>query len=128
MCTRLAIAILCLSGFLVSNLASAPVPVDTKKEVAERAGFIPQRKNVALPGKIVAVLVSDAQAVLGNEGRGGAADHLCIAWNGCSYRWAWPEHRYGRRPERLPVSSPSEPDQYKSARLSASRANMIPLA
>jgi len=42
-----------------------PIPADTKGDViADRAGFIPNRKHLALPGKIVAVLATDAQPVL----------------------------------------------------------------
>lgn len=84
--TALAAGVLCLAPAAYG----VPIPPDKKGDViADRAGFIPNRKHLALPGKIVAVLATDAQPVLSTEGRSGPADQLCVGWNGGSYRWVY---------------------------------------
>jgi hypothetical protein len=88
---RTALAAL-LAGFLCLTPPAGGVPAPTEKQadvIADRAGFIPQRKHLAVPGKIVAVLLTDAQPVLSTEGRSGPADQLCIGWSGGSYRWVY---------------------------------------
>src|SRR4051812_28571420 len=71
---------------LTAPAAGVPLPTDKKgDEITDRAGFIPNRKHLAVPGKIIAVLVTDAQPVLSMEGRSGPQDQLCIGWNGGSY-------------------------------------------
>jgi hypothetical protein len=80
-------------GLLLSFAATVdavPIPNEKKGEViADRANFIPNRKHLPIPGKIIAVLATDAAPVLSTEGRSGPADQLCIGWNGGSYRWVY---------------------------------------
>ncbi len=74
----------------VSTASAVPIPNEKKGEViADRANFIPNRKHMPIPGKIIAVLATDAAPVLATEGRSGPADQLCIGWNGGSYRWVY---------------------------------------
>jgi hypothetical protein len=78
-------------GLLTAAQAVYAVPVDSGagNTIADRKNFIPARKHVALPGKIIAVLVVDAQPVLSLEGRSGPADQICLGYNGGSYRWLY---------------------------------------
>jgi len=71
-----------------ANVVSA-VPVDTDAKVADRKGFIPNRKHQPLPGTVIGVIVPNAQPVLTLEGRSGPADQLCFSTGGCSYRWMY---------------------------------------
>lgn len=75
----------------IAAMADAvPLPSEEKGDiVADRANFIPNRKHIPIPGKIIAVLATDAAPVLSTEGRSGPADQLCIGWNGGSYRWVY---------------------------------------
>lgn len=78
------------SVFLAASAAWAvPIPSEKKDDVVDRANFIPHRKHLAMPGKIIALLATDAQPVLSMEGRSGPPDQLCIGWNGGSYRWVY---------------------------------------
>jgi hypothetical protein len=76
---------------LVAAQALQAVPVDSGggSTINDRKGFIPYRRHVALPGKIVGVLVSGAQPVLTLEGRSGPADQICLGYGGGSYRWLY---------------------------------------
>jgi hypothetical protein len=56
---------------------------------SDRKAFIPFRKHVPLSGKVIGVLVYDAQPVLSLEGRSGPANQFCLAYNGGSYRWVY---------------------------------------
>src|SRR5258708_799791 len=79
-------AILCV----VTTASAVPIPTEKKGEViADPANFIPKTKHLPIPGKIIAVLATDAAPVLSLEGRSGPADALCIGWNGGSYRWVY---------------------------------------
>lgn len=75
-------------GMAASALA-VPVRSGASATITDRAGYIPNRKHVPLPGKVVAVLVFDAQPVLSLEGRSGPASQLCLGYNGGSYRWVY---------------------------------------
>jgi hypothetical protein len=69
---------------------AVPAPAEKKSDtIADQENFIPQRKHMAVAGKIIGVLVADPQAVLSTEGRSGPLDELCIGWNGGSYRWVY---------------------------------------
>ncbi len=80
---------------IVLLLVAAPV----------RAGdFIPIRKQMPIPGKIIAILVSDPAPVLGSEGRSGPPGKLCLGWNGGSYSWIY-----------IPVAEKGSLTQFKIA-------------
>jgi hypothetical protein len=68
---------------------AAPIPTTNSGSVADRKDFIPNRKHGQLPGKLVGVLVPDAQPLLSTEGRSGPADQLCFSADGNSYRWVY---------------------------------------
>jgi len=88
-CARL---ILLAAGSLALKLPVHAVPISPDRQpeaVADRAGFIPNRKHLPLPGKVIAVLIADAQPILSLEGRAGPADQLCIGYGGASYRWVY---------------------------------------
>lgn len=76
-------------GLAASSLLAVPVPSSGSATITDRQGYIPFRKHVPLPGKVIAVLLFDAQPVLNLEGRSGPADQLCLAYRGGSYRWVY---------------------------------------
>ncbi len=76
-------------GATASPLLSVPVPSAGSATITDRKGYIPFRRHVPLPGKIVGVLVRDAQPVLTLEGRSGPADQMCLGYGGGSYRWVY---------------------------------------
>src|SRR5258708_7037979 len=79
-----------ISLCVATTVVAVPIPNEKKGEViADRANFIPNRKHVPIPGKIIAVLATDAAPVLSAEGRSGPADQLCVGWSGGSYRWVY---------------------------------------
>ena len=72
-----------------TSLFAVPVPGGGSATITDRQGYIPNRKHVPLPGKVIGVLLFDAQPVLSLEGRSGPADQLCLGYNGGSYRWIY---------------------------------------
>jgi hypothetical protein len=70
-------------------LVAAPAPSIQEEKAPDRAGYIPERKYQALPGKMVGVLVSDVAKIMGNEGRSGPPDAMAFSSGGGSYRWAY---------------------------------------
>jgi hypothetical protein len=83
---------LLLSGavLLASGLTfAAPLPSATTDVIKERAGFIPYRQYFGLPGKTVGIVVSNVQAMMGQEGRGGPPDAYGFSANLGSYRWMY---------------------------------------
>jgi hypothetical protein len=74
---------------VASTSFAVPVPAAKSATIKDRANYIPKRKHVPLPGKIVALLLPDAQAILNLEGRSGPTNQLCIGYNGGSYRWVY---------------------------------------
>lgn len=68
---------------------AAPAPPLAEEKAPDRAGFIPQRKYQALPGRIVGVLVGDVAKIMGNEGRSGPQDAMAFSSGGGSYRWTY---------------------------------------
>ncbi len=81
-----AILTLALTG---SGILAVPAPIDPKNNIITRADFVPYRKHLPLPGKIIAVLLTDGQPILSTEGRSGPTDQLCIGYNAGSYRWVY---------------------------------------
>src|SRR5262245_34350706 len=79
---RLALLVLGLVIMTARTLPAVPVDSGAGNTIADRKNYIPSRKHVALPGKIIAVLVFDAQPVLSLEGRSGPADQICLGYNG----------------------------------------------
>ena len=79
-------------ALLLFDLSAFGVPIPRDKTapvVSDRANFIPNRKHLVIPGKIVAILLEDGQPILSTEGRSGPPDQLCVAWGGGSYRWVY---------------------------------------
>src|SRR5438876_989714 len=62
---------------------------EAQEKIKDRASFIPNRKQVALPGKAIGILLTDGQPVLSTEGRSGPADQLVFSAGGNSYRWVY---------------------------------------
>src|SRR5262245_34664402 len=69
--------------------SAVPVPAAGSATITDRGSFIPIRKHLPLPGKIIGILASDAQPTLGLEGRSGPPDQLCLGYSGGSYRWMY---------------------------------------
>jgi hypothetical protein len=74
---------------MVGLTLAAPAPRLTQDTIKDRKAFIPNRKYQSLPGTVVGVLVSDVQAMMGQEGRGGPNDAMGYSANGNSYRWMY---------------------------------------
>ncbi len=111
------IALILLS--IASSSFAVPVPAANSATIKDRANYIPRRKHVPLPGKIVAILLPDAQPVLSLEGRSGPANQLCIGYNGSSYRWVYVQVK--ERPMigslNLPVGDKGEKKRFDSLSL-----------
>src|SRR5262249_40023183 len=60
-----------------------------EKVIKDRKSFFPNRKQVALTGKEIGILLTDGQQILNTEGRSGPADQLVFSSNGNSYRWVY---------------------------------------
>ena len=78
-----------VAALVTAPLLAVPVPAGGPATITDRKDFIPNRKHLPLPGKIVAVLAFGAQPVLSLEGRSGPPDQLCVGYNGGSYRWVY---------------------------------------
>jgi hypothetical protein len=76
-------------GLAAGGALAVPVQSGGSNVITERKDFIPNRKHLPLPGKIVAVLVYGAQPALNVEGRSGPANQLCLGYAGGSYRWVY---------------------------------------
>jgi hypothetical protein len=76
-----------VAALVVLSTGRADLPADGP--IKDRAGFIPNRQHVALPGKAVGLLVAGGQPVLTAEGRFGPPDQLVFATGGASYRWVY---------------------------------------
>src|SRR5258708_2445746 len=71
-------------GVLAATAAGVPVPGGPpSKDVKD---LIPHRKHMPLKGRVVGVLLADAQALLATEGRSGPPDLLCFSTADCSFR------------------------------------------
>jgi hypothetical protein len=77
-----------LAGIAASGLRAVAVPPATGV-VKDRAGYFPNRKQAAVGGTAIGVLLTDGQPVLSTEGRSGPADQLVFSANGNSYRWVY---------------------------------------
>lgn len=79
-------------SFVVPTLAVAltlSALTQAQETVKDRKAFIPTRKQVAVGGKAVGILLTDGQPVLSVEGRSGPADQLVFSASGNSYRWVY---------------------------------------
>ncbi len=80
---RILVSALLLSSFgLLANAVA-------QDGIKDRKAYIPNRKQAALPGIAVGILLSDGQPVLSTEGRSGPADQLVFSTGGNSYRWVY---------------------------------------
>lgn len=79
----------CTMVLTAASVWAVPIPSEKKDDIVDRTNFIPHRKHLPVPGKIIALLATDAQPVLSMEGRSGPPDQLCVGWNGGSYRWVY---------------------------------------
>ncbi len=78
--------------FVVPTLAVAlsfSALASAQETVKDRKGFIPVRKQAAVGGKAVGILLTDGQPVLSLEGRSGPPDQLVFSSGGNSYRWIY---------------------------------------
>jgi hypothetical protein len=89
--TRWATLGLLTTGILAAaNLGlGAPAPSESEEVFKDRAAFVPQRKYQPLKETTVGVLVSNVQAVMSNDGRGGPADAMGFSRDCQSYRWIY---------------------------------------
>jgi hypothetical protein len=76
-----------LAGLAWASPGLTDPPAD--EPIKDRASFFPSRKQQALKGTVVGVLLYDAQPVLSTEGRSGPPDQLCFSASGNSYRWVY---------------------------------------
>src|SRR5678815_2013306 len=60
-----------------------------QETVKDRKAYIPNRKQVAVPGKAIGILLTDGQPILSTEGRSGPADQPVFSSGGNSYRWVY---------------------------------------
>jgi hypothetical protein len=60
-----------------------------QETVKDRKAYIPNRKQAAIPGKTIGILLTDGQPILSTEGRSGPADQLVFSAGGNSYRWVY---------------------------------------
>jgi len=73
-----------------SLVVAVPLPKDAGEPPIEDAkGFIPFQKHAALPGKTIAVLVGEPDAVFQAEGRSGPPGQVGLGVGGVSYRWVY---------------------------------------
>ncbi len=63
--------------------------VQAQETIKDRKSFIPNRKQVALKGKEIGILLTDGQPILSTEGRSGPADQLVFSSGSNSYRWVY---------------------------------------
>src|SRR5262249_40311487 len=73
-----------LCGWLAAGAAADP-----QTEIAKDRNVIPKQKHEKLAGKVIGLLVADAQPVLSVEGRSRPPDSLCFARRLHSYRWVY---------------------------------------
>ncbi len=66
-----------------------PVPLQPGQPGQPDGKIIPYRKQIALKGKAIGILVNDAHPVLSAEGRFGPSDQLVFSTAGCSYHWIY---------------------------------------
>src|SRR6516164_3308004 len=66
-----------------------PIQIAAQETVKDRKSYLPNRKQVALPGKAIGILLTDGQPVLSTEGRSGPANQLVFASGLNSYRWVY---------------------------------------
>jgi hypothetical protein len=74
---------------LVVMLLGAALVQAQETVVKDRKAYFPNRKQVALSGTEIGILLADGQPVLSTEGRSGPADQLVFSSNLNSYRWVY---------------------------------------
>jgi hypothetical protein len=86
---RTTVAGLLAVGGLAVVCLGAPAPSETEEVFKDRAAFIPKNKYQSLPGTTIGVLVSDVQAMMSVDGRGGPPDAMGFSRDSQSYRWIY---------------------------------------
>src|SRR5947209_7333234 len=76
-------------GVVASTAAAAPIQAPVTETIKDRAAFLPLRKYQALPGTTIGVMVSNVQAVMQHDGRGGPPDAYGFSASSNSYRWMY---------------------------------------
>ena len=108
---------------LVSALTALPVPSEGNNTITNRKNFIPIRRFEPLPGKVIGILVSEAEPALNAEGRTGPKDQLCFARNGCSYHWVYVATEHDPKTNLvLPAGEKGEPKEFKNVTLASLQA------
>jgi hypothetical protein len=94
------------------------------QEIRDRKGYIPNRKQAAVPGKVIGILLSDGQPVLSTEGRSGPADQLVFSTGGNSYRWVYVPTQDNPmiRNLQVPVGDKGEKAVYSALNLASPRS------
>lgn len=77
------------AAVLCAILTAGSVAADPAVETAKDRNVLPKQKHEKLPGKVIGLLVADAQPVLSAEGRSGPPDSMCFARGLHSYRWVY---------------------------------------
>jgi hypothetical protein len=96
-----------------------------QETVKDRKAYIPNRKQVAVPGKAIGILLTDGQPVLSTEGRSGPADQLVFSSGGNSYRWVYVPTQDGNpmiTNLQVPVGDKGEKAIYAALNLASPRA------
>lgn len=73
----------------LSLILSAASIGRAQETVMDRKAYFPSRKQVALKGTEIGILLADGQPILSTEGRSGPADQLVFSSGGNSYRWVY---------------------------------------
>lgn len=73
----------------IALLVSAVSVGRAQDTVKDRKAYFPSRKQVALQGTEIGILLTDGQPILSTEGRSGPADQLVFSAGGNSYRWVY---------------------------------------
>jgi hypothetical protein len=78
----------CVTGFCALALVAAG-SADPTIEIVKDRNVLPKNKHEALPGKVIGLLVADAQSIVMTEGRSGPPDSMGFARGLHSYRWVY---------------------------------------
>src|SRR5436190_11999794 len=78
----------CATGLCTLVIAAA-TSADPTMEIVKDRNVLPKHKHEPLPGKVIGLLVADAQPVVMTEGRSGPADSMGFARGLHSYRWVY---------------------------------------
>ncbi|HZZ78693.1 MAG TPA: hypothetical protein VFE62_09250, partial [Gemmataceae bacterium] len=108
----------------VTSLVMVVGVTRAQETVKDRKAFIPNRKQAALPGKIVGILLTGGQTILDTEGRSGPANQLVFSAGNNSYRWVYVPTQDAAQIQnlRVPVGDKGETAVYGALNLANPQA------